>query len=460
MTARPAPPDDLGAIADLPRVVLDPDGLDLLELTLAGAVPDADVLVAWSGAAPDARIVLTDAENTPLAVLQGGATGRTTERMTERSAAHMTARPLRPLPAGHGPQWDARLRRPPADVRGELDRLGIASAPAFVVDDVPTRGDLDALAERIRAERVAVLVVVAPVSRRPPRPGAPSPRTLARSATVVADFLGEALVANAPLVIPLVVPWPADPSGLDLPGALAAYGAGAVTPVTALRSPVDAERVAGLPTLVEREIADLYPPALAAEVVAAVRGTDRGPERGAVVFFTGLSGSGKSTIARAVADELRETSRRVTLLDGDEVRQLLSSDLGFDAASRERNIERIAWIASLVADHGGIAIAAPIAPFESGRRRARELVEPHGSFVLVHVSTPLEVCEARDRKGLYARARAGEIADFTGISSPYEAPTDADVTIDASTTTVEEAVAAVVREIDRRRVSAPRRGPG
>ena len=117
----------------------------------------------------------------------------------------------------------------------------------------------------------------------------------------------------------------------------------------------------------------------------------------------------------------------MTLLDGDEVRQVLSAGLGYDAASRAANIERIAYVAALVAEHGGIAIAAPIAPFAAGRQHARELAERHGAFLLVHVSTPLAVCEARDRKGLYARARAGEIADFTGISSPYEVPDDADV---------------------------------
>ncbi len=130
----------------------------------------------------------------------------------------------------------------------------------------------------------------------------------------------------------------------------------------------------------------------------------------------------------------------MTLLDGDEVRQVLSAGLGYDAASRAANIERIAYVAALVAAHGGIAIAAPIAPFAAGRQHARELAERHGAFVLVHVSTPLAVCEARDRKGLYARARAGEIADFTGVSSPYEAPDDADVVIDTTTVEVGEAV--------------------
>lgn len=172
---------------------------------------------------------------------------------------------------------------------------------------------------------------------------------------------------------------------------------------------------------------------------------------GAVVFFTGLSGSGKSSIARALTDELRERGPwGVTLLDGDDVRRRLWPELGFDARSREMNIERIAWVASLVAAHGGIAVAAPIAPFASGRARARALVEPHGAFVLIYVSTPLEVCERRDRKGLYARARAGEIGDFTGISSPYEPPDDADVVIDTTDTSVAEAVRRIRAVLERR----------
>src|SRR5690606_36446156 len=138
------------------------------------------------------------------------------------------------------------------------------------------------------------------------------------------------------------------------------------------------------------------------------------------VLCTGLSGSGKSTIARARADRLRELDDRpVTLLDGDEVRTMLSAGLGFDRAGRELNVRRIAWVAALAARHGGIAIAAPIAPYDSMRREARAMAEASGSrFLLVHVATPLEVCEARDRKGLYAKARRGELTGFTGVDDP------------------------------------------
>ena len=155
--------------------------------------------------------------------------------------------------------------------------------------------------------------------------------------------------------------------------------------------------------------------------------------RGLVVMFTGLSGSGKSTLARDVADWVAtHSSRTVTLLDGDRVRQLLSSGLGFDEASRELNIRRIGFVAAEVARHGGIAICSPIAPAASVRAEVREMAECVGDFLLVHVSTPLEECERRDLKGLYAAARQGTVPHFTGISAPYDVPVDADLRVDTS----------------------------
>ncbi|HET7173620.1 MAG TPA: adenylyl-sulfate kinase [Nocardioidaceae bacterium] len=157
--------------------------------------------------------------------------------------------------------------------------------------------------------------------------------------------------------------------------------------------------------------------------------TDRPPRerQGLVVFFTGLSGSGKSTLARALVDRvLEQGSRTVTLLDGDVVRRYLSKGLGFSREDRETNIRRIGYVAAEVARHGGLAVCSPIAPFEATREEVRRLVhDAGGGFVLVHVATPLAECERRDRKGLYARARAGQIPDFTGISSPYEEPREA-----------------------------------
>jgi sulfate adenylyltransferase len=168
--------------------------------------------------------------------------------------------------------------------------------------------------------------------------------------------------------------------------------------------------------------------------------------RGFVLFLTGLSGSGKSTVARDLADVLTERGdRRVTLLDGDLVRSLLSAGITFSRADRDLNIARIGFVAAEVARHGGIAICAPIAPFASARARARAMVSAVGDFLLIHVATPVEVCEARDRKGLYAKARAGVITQFTGISDPYEEPADADLVIDTSILTRHEAVQAVLR---------------
>jgi sulfate adenylyltransferase len=153
--------------------------------------------------------------------------------------------------------------------------------------------------------------------------------------------------------------------------------------------------------------------------------------QGFTVFFTGLSGAGKSTIANALVARLHEMGgRRVTLLDGDRVRKHLSSELGFSKAHRDLNIRRIGYVASEITKHGGIAVCAPIAPYEITRRQVREMIEPLGGFVLVHVATPIEACERRDRKGLYAKARAGVIKEFTGVSDPYEPPANAEVVID------------------------------
>jgi sulfate adenylyltransferase len=167
--------------------------------------------------------------------------------------------------------------------------------------------------------------------------------------------------------------------------------------------------------------------------------------RGLVVMLTGLSGSGKSTIARDLAHYVMATTdRTVSLLDGDDVRRLLSSGLGFDHASRDLNVRRIAYVAAEVARHGGIAVCAPIAPYRESRAAARAMVTAVGDFVLVHVATPLEECERRDLKGLYARARSGELDQFTGISDPYEEPDDADVVVDTTGISRERALQVVV----------------
>jgi len=172
--------------------------------------------------------------------------------------------------------------------------------------------------------------------------------------------------------------------------------------------------------------------------------------QGFTVFCTGLSGSGKSTVANGLRVKLLELGGRgVTLLDGDLVRKNLSSELGFSKEHRDLNIRRIGFVASEITRGGGVAICAPIAPYDTVRHEVREMVQPRGGFILVHISTPLEVCEERDRKGMYAKARAGIIKEFTGISDPYEIPDDADVKIDTSKMTPDEAVREVLLYLER-----------
>ena len=182
--------------------------------------------------------------------------------------------------------------------------------------------------------------------------------------------------------------------------------------------------------------ADRVPPG---ERVPAPGGAERRracPPRhrqGFAVLLTGLSGAGKSTLANALAAMLRESPcRRVTLLDGDAVRRVLSSELGFSREHRTMNLRRIAFVAAEIARHGGIALCAAIAPYAAARREFRDTVEAAGGFVEVFVSTPLDTCEARDPKGLYAKARAGLIKGFTGIDDPYEPPANPDIEIDTT----------------------------
>jgi sulfate adenylyltransferase len=187
------------------------------------------------------------------------------------------------------------------------------------------------------------------------------------------------------------------------------------------------------------------------EVATALRGTH--PPRskqGFTVFFTGLSGSGKSTIANALMVKLLEAGGRpVTLLDGDIVRKNLSSELGFSKEHRDINICRIGYVASEITKNGGIALCAPIAPYDAVHKEVRSMVEAGGGFVLVHVATPIEICEQRDRKGLYAKARAGIIKEFTGISDPYEVPEDADMAIDTGELSPEEAAQTMILHLER-----------
>jgi sulfate adenylyltransferase len=173
-------------------------------------------------------------------------------------------------------------------------------------------------------------------------------------------------------------------------------------------------------------------------------------KQGVTIFFTGLSGSGKSTIANVLLTKFLETGGRpVTILDGDLVRKHLSSELGFSKEHRDINIRRIGYVASEITKNGGIAICAPIAPYDAVRRHVREMVEPFGGFVLVYVATPVETCELRDRKGLYAKARAGIIKEFTGVSDPYEVPEKAEVVINTTDLSPEEAAQEIILHLEQ-----------
>ncbi len=197
------------------------------------------------------------------------------------------------------------------------------------------------------------------------------------------------------------------------------------------------------------EIPDWFSPP---EVIHILRLAYRGAEkRGLVIWFTGLSASGKSTLAGLLARELeRHETRAITLLDGDVVRRFLSRGLGFSREDRDENIRRIGFVASLVAQHGGIALVAAISPYAGARGEARRLVtEASGTFIEVYVSTPLAICAERDPKGLYARALAGDITNFTGVSDPYEPPDTPEIVLDTSTQIGAEALQVLLSELTR-----------
>jgi sulfate adenylyltransferase len=173
-------------------------------------------------------------------------------------------------------------------------------------------------------------------------------------------------------------------------------------------------------------------------------------KQGLTIFFTGLSGSGKSTIANVLMTKFLEMGGRpVTMLDGDLVRKNLSSELGFSKEHRDINIRRIGYVASEITKNGGIAICAPIAPYDATRKHVRELIEPYGGFILVHIATSVDVCEQRDRKGLYAKARAGILKEFTGISDPYEVPEKPEVTINTGELSAEEAAQEIILHLEK-----------
>jgi sulfate adenylyltransferase len=252
-----------------------------------------------------------------------------------------------------------------------------------------------------------------------------SPTGLLRATTAAAPLLDDATVVAVPLASR--GPGRAQDDRVMRDRVVPAYAPGPVLEVTG-----EGE----LPGPVEQVVRFELPP----------------PDRqGLVLFFTGLSGSGKSTLARALHDVILERGvRTVTSLDGDVVRRNLSAGLTFSRADRETNIRRIGWVAAEISRHRGIALCSPIAPFDVTRKHVRQLVEAAGgAFVLIHVATPVEECERRDRKGLYAKARRGEIPEFTGISSPYDVPADAEVRVDTTDRSIDDALGDILHFLDR-----------
>lgn len=190
-----------------------------------------------------------------------------------------------------------------------------------------------------------------------------------------------------------------------------------------------------------------------ASVTRARRQSNNG-HKSCVIWFTGLSGSGKSTLAHAVEEQLHQRTCRTFVLDGDNVRHGLCSDLGFAEADRRENIRRVGETAKLMTEAGVITLTAFISPFQADRRRVRSMF-PHGDFLEIYCQCPLEVCEQRDVKGLYKRARAGEIAQFTGINSPYEPPEKPELAIETHQLTLDDAVSKVIQLLENRGILTP-----
>ena len=360
--------------------------------------------------------------------------------------AYATRRPLNLRHIG-------QLRHFAGQLNARLLLLPLVTGPAEVV----TRPE--ALVRAVLAARqhlpAGTLVVPVPLARRP----AGSAADLRANAVVAAAYGATHLLVDTPDVLEQAGSAGGQKNGaLTLPGMpipVIRAGEWAYDPRSEVWRPLGLiEPGAERDELTDSELGALLdsgtevpswftPPGVARELRRARRPR---AERGVAVFFTGLSGSGKSTIARGLAEALTERGdRTVSLLDGDHVRQLLSAGLTFSRADRDLNIARIGYVAAEVARHGGIAICAPIAPYAAARAAARQMVTEVGDFLLVYVSTPLDVCAARDRKGLYAKARAGLIKGFTGVSDPYEEPRDADLVLDTSTMTRDQAVGAVLR---------------
>jgi sulfate adenylyltransferase len=439
---------------------------------------------------PDAgQVVLNDPEGTPLAVLDIAerlALGRDDRQPQGRGGRHAAEAGLVRLsgpvtgsrPPEHGPF--RHLRRDPAGVRAEFAGgpvLGYATrrplhgrqigqlrhaagqlkARLLLLPLVAGSADLvirpDALVRTVRAAArhlpPGTLVVPVPLAPR----DADARDEVALRAIVAAAYGATHLLTDEqdrPAGRSAEAGWAGPATAIPvLPAGDWAYDPAAEVwrPLALIEAGTERADLASgeLEDLLDRgeDVPAWFTPAVVAQELRRARPPRSG--RGLVIFLTGLSGSGKSTIAKALRDAINERGdRTVSLLDGDLVRSLLSAGLTFSRADRDLNIARIGYVAAEVARHGGIAICAPIAPYAAARAQVRAAVREVGDFLLIHVATPVDVCEARDRKGLYAKARAGLIDHFTGVSDPYEEPTDADLVIDTSTMTRPESVEAIL----------------
>jgi sulfate adenylyltransferase len=426
-------------LTDKPRVVVqDPEGVPLAVL---------EVTEAWQGPSAPAGLAPGTADSWHLA--------GTLERL--RAPAHGPFHRLRRRPdevraeLGPGPVLAVATREPLhrkqlGQLRQAVERLaagagarpGAAEARVLVLPLLGGTHDESLVRSLLAVGKElpdGALIVPVPLA---PRPDAG--RDLLLRSHVAAAYGGTHLLADEPVeggAIPVVVP---EPWAYDAD--VEVWRPTSRIEPDHVKAELTAERLGELLDLGE-PIPDWFtPPAVAAELRAARPPRHR---RGITVFLTGLSGSGKSTVARGLADALVERGgRTISLLDGDVVRRLLSAGLTFSKADRDLNIRRIGYVAAEVTRHGGMAICAPIAPYAATRAEVRRMVSAVGDFVLVHVATPLEECERRDRKGLYAKARAGLIPEFTGISDPYQEPSDADLVLDTSRLAPEAAVEAVL----------------
>ncbi len=427
-------------------------------LATDGVWPLVTLIVPDAAVGPNATaLVLTDQEGAPLAGLQ------VAERWPARRPGHShLSGPVRAVGDG-GRALSRRYRMTADEVR---EQLGTGRVLGFYADRPLHRPQLAQLLHTGR-QLNAQIVLLVPVAE--PGPDGLEPHALLRCVVAAAERLPDPVVVAVPLtrredqiVDGALRARVAEAYGithlLSTAETIAGRGPRVLVPRALAYDTRDGQwhdrndvpaRFARLP-LTPEEIAEYLdegealpewhtPPAVAREL-AKSRPPRR--QRGLVLFFTGLSGSGKSTVAHGVAEVLREEGERtITVLDGDVVRRELSKGLSFSKEDRDLNIRRFGWVAAEVARHGGVAICCPIAPYRAARGTARAMARAAGGdFILIHISTPIEVCEARDRKGLYAKARAGLIRGMTGVDDPYEAPLDADLTIDTSEGSVDDAV--------------------